>query len=168
MKVNKANPGNPLHIQMYNTFCLNNNISPNIAYSLEKARKGELEENRYSKTLYFFTEKDQMITESCTVSILKDLKKATLALSTKQPPKASKLQQRNRNENVLTLVTDCLDYLFTVEPVEDILIQMKDIEIGKPLQAYGYDVLSLGTDEKGNMIYSVEKELEKEERKQII
>ena len=144
MKVVKANPKNQKHISMYAAFCKQNGIHITLSE----------EESMYQKRHYFFLEKENQIIENCQVEVIEDLKQAVLAI-TKTPHK--------KGNHLFKLIQETLAYLFAREPELDIFLQVENQEIVPRLEALGYDILSLGTDDTGQYIYSILKDTVEEE-----
>ena len=143
MKVTKANLNNLKHLEMYEVFCKENHIQMDFQ-----------ELPSYKQSLYFFLEKDQSILENCKVEIIEDLRQASLQITEKE---------KSQGNHIFTLIKSCIEYLFTMEKVYDIFLQVHQKDMEKRLRELGYDVLSLGENEQGLLVYSILKEAIEEE-----
>ena len=86
----------------------------------------------------------------------KDLKKASLHID-KKKDKKSKVKE------IYILIKNCIDYLFATESAIDIILHVENSQISTLLEGLGYDILSLGEDDKGLYLYSIFKEPLEEE-----
>ena len=100
-------------------------------------------------------DKDKIL-ENCKIDLQKDLKKASLHID-KKKDKKSKVKE------IYILIKNCIDYLFATESAIDIILHVENSQISTLLEGLGYDILSLGEDDKGLYLYSIFKEPLEEE-----